>query len=985
MTEFELDPIAIYDNLVTLQVKPQSGGKNANNEAQLLSNLRIDTASVIKEIGRYRACDSGSCLYCREWASFVYKKNHTWTVKNQAQNVNGDNVGGNNVKKPKKAASDIHQHFCDLILQHGEKIKSSGSSNETADLVDVIVQKVFSWIKSPSNLYESPDTFAPVEFDTHHQVVPNLEHENDPSSLIDVIGIEKSHLYIQKDSFPLLKHISKVQQCNHTKPDWKYPSDIDLDRRVFNDHLFKEADKNEEALNESLGQVWSHVNNFLTSMLELEAKRDLSLGKGCLANLSKFLKEYQDECLLFHEYWAPVAEAYKKSGKSKKGTLTNLANVEDIDTAFHTYINNVKNVISLWEGGFIEKSVNDATQFGDEVQRTLVSILEESEERLVSGRVVEFHNNILQKCGDALRTVKDIKLLLSKRVSILHTEISQKSKELIQELEALEEAYKNESQKTTIGRLEKANNKEFRKRIKKIEMAVYGSRQNAIISIGNLFPVTDFTGIFTKSLEILMMEGEMWEAVQLGRHYKNYESTSQKLVSQRRKILNNYKEGIETGRKTLSGIIGRLFLKEAQRQQDETLALMKQESLLQSIEQGKQESGKKKKGEKDQSIAESVESLTPTESSKKSKKKKKKSGNVSATNTHILTPSMGKETGSESKSESPVDAKPAINPKITNHHENVNDSQKQLRQQQFLRNMITENSSKDTNSSSSMSSETASAPPLTSSTHDEKNKANGLPSKTHEINGRQLSVPPGLGPIPGDANPRPIPNGQTLPSNGIYDDVSKLNLDTLSRSDLTMLIQNLFTEKAQLVSTLISVQQEVKAMTDRYANLLEVARDREFQTIQMFETRKQQEMEEAMKYIQTLELRITQLEKQNHVGNNNESSSPKNSSSPGSPIGSSSTSQTTQSSSSGFSLFPTNRTSTGGSKKYSNPWRAPSSVRCGNCGDQGHVSQDCTIGCRYCGDLGHLSENCDSSILGGGSVNSDKSDKVIDQNNSSLI
>ncbi|CAI2181661.1 18194_t:CDS:2 [Funneliformis geosporum] len=962
MTEFELDPIVIYDNLVTLRVKPQSGGKNVNNETQLLSNLRIDTASVIKEIGRFRACDSGSCLYCREWASFVYKKNHTWTVKNHAQNVNGDNVGGNNVKKPKKVASDIHQHFCDLILQHGEKVKS-GSFNETADLVDVIVQEAFSWIKSPSNLYASPDTFAPVEFDTHHQAVPIPEHENVQLSLIDVIGIEKSHLQIQKDSFPLLKNISKVQQCNHTKPDWKYPSDLDLDRRVFNDQLFKEAGKNEEALNESLGQVWSHVNNFLTLMLQLEAKRDLSLGKGCIVNLSNFLKEYQDECLLFHEYWAPVAEAYKKSGKSKKGSLTNSANVEDIDTAFHTYINNVKNVISLWEGGFIEKSVNDATQFGEEVQRTLVNILEESEERLVSGRVAEFHNNILQKCGDALRTVKDIKLLLSKRVSMLRTEITQKSQELIQELEALEEAYKNESQKTTVGRLEKANNKEFRKRIKKIEMTVYGARQNAILSIGNLFPVTDFTGIFTKSLEILMMEGEMWEAIQLGRHYKNYESTSHKLESQRQKLLKGYKEGIETGRKTLSGIIGRLFLKEAQRQQDETLALRKQESLLQSIEQGKQESGKKKKGEKDQTA-----------------------------NTHILTPSVDKETGSESKSESPVDAKSASNPKITNHHEDVNDSQKQLKQQQFLRNMITENSSKDftNNSSWSMNSETASAPPLngssqTSSTYNEKNKVNGLPSQTHDTNGRQLSAPPGLGPIPGDANPRPISNGQSFPSNGIYDDASNLNLDTLSRSDMTMLIQNLFTEKAQLLSTLISMQKEVKAMTDRYANLLEVARDREFQTIQMFETRKQQEMEEAMKYIQTLELRISQLEKQNHVGNNNESLSPKNSSSPGSPIGSSNTSQTTQSSSSGFSLFPTNRTNTGGSKKYSNPWRTPSSVRCGNCGDQGHVSQDCTIGCRYCGDLGHLSENCDTSILGGGSVNSDKSDKVIDQNVSSLI
>ncbi|CAI2182212.1 15470_t:CDS:2 [Funneliformis geosporum] len=62
--------------------------------------------------------------------------------------------------------------------------------------------------------------------------------------------------------------------------------------------------------------------------------------------------------------------------------------------------------------------------------------------------------------------------------------------------------------------------------------------------------------------------------------------------------------------------------------------------------------------------------------------------------------------------------------------------------------------------------------------------------------------------ILGDANPRPIPDGQSFPSNGIDDDASKLNLNTLSRSDMTMLIPNLFTEKAQFLSTQISMQKE---------------------------------------------------------------------------------------------------------------------------------------------------------------------------------
>src|SRR5581483_6901887 len=100
----------------------------------------------------------------------------------------------------------------------------------------------------------------------------------------------------------------------------------------------------------------------------------------------------------------------------------------------------------------------------------------------------------------------------------------------------------------------------------------------------------------------------------------------------------------------------------------------------------------------------------------------------------------------------------------------------------------------------------------------------------NQTNERQLSVPPGLSP-PVDTYPRPISNDQSLSSNGTYDDANKLNFDVLSKSDLIMLVQKLSTENAQLVATLIPMQQEVKAMNTRYAKLVEMARDRELQTI----------------------------------------------------------------------------------------------------------------------------------------------------------
>ncbi|CAJ0649011.1 1947_t:CDS:2 [Entrophospora sp. SA101] len=164
------------------------------------------------------------------------------------------------------------------------------------------------------------------------------------------------------------------------------------------------------------------------------------------------------------------------------------------------------------------------------------------------------------------------------------------------------------------------------------------------------------------------------------------------------------------------------------------------------------------------------------------------------------------------------------------------------------------------------------------------------------------------------------------------------NFDDLGKSDLVLLVQNLINEKSQLVTMLVSMQQDVKLITN-YSSLLR-DRDRELQALQMMEARKQLEMEEALKYIQRLEFRIAQLE------NNNNSE---------------------------FSSIQKNDGSVNTNypivnNKYKPPRRNPAtssriqSVRCGNCGEQGHVSQDCKIGCRYCGDLRHLSEYCTTDI-----------------------
>ncbi|KAF0388161.1 NADH-dependent fumarate reductase [Gigaspora margarita] len=992
MADIEFNPNVIYNKLVNLRAKPQSSGKVANGELQPVSSLRIDVASVTKDVNRFRACDGSACFYCREWAIFIYKKNFTWMAKSITNNnvIKVDNL----IDEPKKNASIIYQEFNDLILKYDdEKTRTNASDNDFENIIDNMVHKTLAWIKAPNRLYIIPDIFSNVEFDISKFISSNHDKDRDLVCILDSIEIEKSHYQFSKPHFHLLKLTNPPQQCHHTRPEWKVPTDLDLDRRVFNDLLFKEKSQNEDSLKEGLNQVWLYVTNFLTSILQIEANRDQIFGKGCLANMDNFLKEYQDESLPFKDYWAPIAEAYKKTPKSKKVNNNNNNNtstdpVDDIDAAYRTYINNAKTVISFWEEGFIENVLINAVQFSEETQCTLLGYLVDFQSRISKIPIKDSLDDILKNYADALILVKDIKLMISKRLSIMRSDISKKSKELIQELEALDDSWNTQSQRTTQGRLEKANNKEFRKRIKKFETTVQSTRQAAVTAIGALFPVTNLASICNSCLELLLTEGEIMEAIQLEKHYKNYETTAKKFQEQREALLKDFEQGVETGRKVLAGIFGRLFLKEAWGLIAETLALKKQDAFLQSMDKGKTETIKKKKSDKDtgNGISQPTDNSVPTEVSKKNKKKKRKSSSNVTTissndnqsaivqqDNHLVSQEPEPQSNEPSTSQDSChveEQKPligTITDSSLNHNNNNNDNNNNNntnnndnntnnnKNNTNNNNHNNNNNNNNTNSTQSLnventvkhsvldSSQSQDFPESSQTTHqhefqDNNKSSNGenilkspvldssqdlSATNPHEFQDslqRCVSTPPGLNTNTNSLrlNQGSVAKGNHSPHEGFMD------FDNFSREDLILFVQNLLNEKTQLVKTLVSMQQEVKAVTDRYTNLMEMSREREFQTFQLFEAHKKLEMDEATKYIQKLEARISQLEKNKARSINGD---------------------------------------------YMDPWNSHitgsrASVRCGNCGGQNHTSQECMTGCRYCGDPGHLSELCSSSING---------------------
>ncbi|CAO3646334.1 unnamed protein product [Cunninghamella blakesleeana] len=202
----------------------------------------------------------------------------------------------------------------------------------------------------------------------------------------------------------------------------------------------------------------------------------------------------------------------------------------------------------------------------------------------------------------------------------------------------------------------------------------------------------------------------------------------------------------------------------------------------------------------------------------------------------------------------------------------------------------------------------------------------------------------------------------TLPMGNQSTNVDQLR--GMSSDSLITMIHSLRFENDQLKQSMSTLQQTVN-MT------LTLAREREEQTIQLFNTRKQADLEEARIYILSLEAKINDLESQirmqpvnptrtgfdnqdifagyreeMRVGsgrntNINDRNRPYNQR-PG-----------TGASSGGF----------GGGGGSSHPggrklWQRATIVKCSNCGESGHASSDCKDSCRYCNSREHLSEQC---------------------------
>ncbi|KAF9372255.1 hypothetical protein CPC16_002530 [Podila verticillata] len=630
-------------------VKPSTNGQSEaimQHPHLVPSSLKVETALLTKELSKFRACDQGTCFYCREWAQWVFKKTFG-KEKGAGPDKKGSRSGLNNGSpnpgsgsEPKKKHKEYAMVVCERFYQRstadstsnpstrsnkgstgangagsvaaaaiaaskaGTGTAAAPSSTGVQDgFVAEIVDTVRDWIQQPSALYTSPEVFSLVDFEALYTAYPLQNQEqnqaqDDVTPILSTITIEKAHMILGHQGYPLLKRVTKAQlqnqimnpTCQHTKGHSKSPADLELDKELFNEELKKMRMRDQEGLRKQIGPVWKHVEEALDRMDGAEKVRSGILGP---TRGKEFAQTYKSQLVSFQEIWTNMEASVKKNSSKKKnaaGDNTTLEPVEEVDQAFKLFIDNLQHVHKQLTADVLESSERSLREFIKELAAAQTKILKLALVRIQEGKVGSARiDKILEespeKCRSALKMVDQLIPIFDTKMAQFRVLVLNKLKEVDEEVEAVASTYWNESQKTVQGRLEKAANKDFRRRIKKLEFLSTETRKWFFQSRLTLFSSLDFATVCLNTLGILMEEAEVLEAVQLGLHDDHFRSRVLKSQEGRLKLAQQFREGVKTGRRVLAVMVSRLMMREGARAMGEMAAIQKEKKFLKSIGQ----------------------------------------------------------------------------------------------------------------------------------------------------------------------------------------------------------------------------------------------------------------------------------------------------------------------------------------------------------------------------------------------------------------
>jgi hypothetical protein len=254
---------------------------------------------------------------------------------------------------------------------------------------------------------------------------------------------------------------------------------LELEVRSFNEGLDSLVNVHAMTRRVEREKAWEDTLKVLETLKEVMRKRgELLVGaEGLGKRMKKFQGKYEKELTSFEAQWSSGTERWNTKSKNnkKKGGDSGVGSaggddVEAVDQVWDGYIANLKCVWENWKSEMIYpilEELEDMIQsYKTQLEQGLEDLTKMKEDSETQDHVRSF------QIGDMERVMRN-------HINGFRVEVSNRwDPWVLGMIESLETIFKTESQPTVRGRLEKAANPNFKKKVKELEHELARLRQN---------------------------------------------------------------------------------------------------------------------------------------------------------------------------------------------------------------------------------------------------------------------------------------------------------------------------------------------------------------------------------------------------------------------------------------------------------------------------------------------------------------------------
>ncbi|KAJ3217321.1 hypothetical protein HDU67_008123 [Dinochytrium kinnereticum] len=384
------------------------------------------------------------------------------------------------------------------------------------------------------------------------------------------------------------------------------PTKLEVDVKAYNEKLRRLASIQAALRKSKVETAWYCTRGVMAALDTVDHDRNLCVG---VPTLGRALKVLMSQFKSFEELWSEGTEKFTKSKKKKSVDIDEATAVAELDALWDRFISELRESILKFREQIVNPALEKVNAVVGNLQSDLNAALGKVEtSALALGLSVEEQKRVKDCVEPGRHGLGVVTKMVRKCVDAYETALDSREEALFEGLIALDAAYKEESARTVRGRLEKASNREFRKRIKDMENEFSRARVHVVSEMaGSVCPLSPIAVIGAVVLQASLGLGNLLDKVA---HYESADlidraMKKEGLPEDRQRLILAFADGVRRGRAELSRVVGMCLVKEARRRLDEMRLDLKlgqfDERIKASANGDGDEGSKKKKGKKKKS------------------------------------------------------------------------------------------------------------------------------------------------------------------------------------------------------------------------------------------------------------------------------------------------------------------------------------------------------------------------------------------------